>query len=188
MVLLLGFSENMYAHSGAVKYHPFIFWDSTQDDMKASIIGKGKGWSSVETIVGYRAYVTAWENPRAGSRKKKEVFVGQILQLYKKYVDTWRSKNGELFYNDRIGEVVVQRFWRARCKCQKFEGIISSIQSMNPTGSLRNDETERAAVAIYIRVATVLQMYLFIREKIYIQAQCLCTWKPWNVYAPHRRE
>lgn len=47
--------------------------------------------------------MTASEDPRDGSEIKKEVFAGQFLKLYKKYVDIKRSENVELLYTDKKG-------------------------------------------------------------------------------------
>lgn len=47
----------------------------------------------------------------------------------------------------------------------KFEGIISSIKARGPMGSPRDDDIERAVLAIYNCEGTVGKMYTFMRSQ-----------------------
>lgn len=128
-------------------------------------MGTGKGWTQEETVLACRAYQSASEDPRKGSGKKKDLFTAQVLSKYNDLVRVLRSENLMCTYPDRTGEAIIQRFRKARCECVKFEGIIKSMKSRDPTGSPTDEQFERAALAVYNGEATISQMYTYFRDR-----------------------
>lgn len=47
---------------------------------------------------------------------------------------------------DRTGEAIIQLFRKARCKSVKFEGIVKSIKSKEPTGSPKEEQIKHVAL------------------------------------------
>lgn len=128
-------------------------------------MGAGKGWSQEETSAACKAYVTASEDPRRGSGKKKEVFTAQVLEIYQNIVKSVVEENADgRSYPSRSGDAVMQRFRKARSESLKFEGIIASIKARNPTGGPTEEDIERAALAIYNGEGTLGTMYTYLRS------------------------
>lgn len=128
-------------------------------------MGAGKGWSRDESVLACKSYQCASEDPRKGNGKKKEVFISQVLGVYKTLLANLRANNPSFQFPDRTGEAIVQRYRKARCECIKFEGIIMSIKARDPTGSPTEEQIERAALAIYNGEATLSQMYTYLTDR-----------------------
>ena len=128
-------------------------------------MGTGKGWSQEESLLACRAHQAASEDPRKRSGKKKNLFNAQVIDNYVTLLQTLRAETLNVSFPDRIGQVIAQRFRKARCESIKFEGIIKSTKAKDPTGSPTEEEIERAALAIHNGEATNSQMFAFLLDR-----------------------
>ena len=109
--------------------------------------------------------MVAFEDPIAGSGKKKELFHKHVLSLYKSTMEDVKKKSPDTDYAASTGDANSQRFVNARCECLKFEAIISSIKAKQPTASTSKKGIQRAAQALYNGDATVSDMYTYFRDQ-----------------------
>ena len=128
-------------------------------------MGAGKGWSKEETVLARKAFHSSSEDPRSGSGKKKDRFAAQVLEVYNTLLKDLAEQNRNITYHERTAEAVIQRFRKSKCECLKFEGIVRSIKSRDPTGSPTEEQIERAALAVYNGEATISQMYSFFNDR-----------------------
>lgn len=127
-------------------------------------MGAGKGWTAEESVTACKSFTAASEDPQAGSGKKKDVFLGQVLDVYDELMLEVKRKNPQVEYPARTGDAVAQRHRKAKCESLKFEGIIASIKAKNPTGSPSEEDITRAAQAVYNGDATIANMYTYFRD------------------------
>lgn len=110
------------------------------------------------------AYIAASEDPSRGNGKKKEVFIGQILDTFTKFCEEKIKNNPGLSFHQRTGEAILQRYKKARTECLKFEGIVYAIKQKKPTGSPSENDIERAALAVYNGDANISDMYTYFTD------------------------
>lgn len=83
------------------------------------------------------------------------------------------------------GEDILQRYKKIRCDCIKLEGIIMSINAKSPTGSPAEEDTFRAATAVYNGEANISNMYGYFDDSKLSWAPRFHSLSVWNTSALH---
>lgn len=128
-------------------------------------MGSNRGWVSAETVAACRAFLSASQDPRRGTGKKKDLLVKKCHKRYVELMNGIKSTNKDVNYPDRSGEAVIQRYKKAKAECIKFDSIVSQIKSRSPTGSPTDEDIDRAALAIYNEEATISQSYTYLSNR-----------------------
>lgn len=145
-------------------------------------MGRGKSWDSKENEVLARAWISASEDPIAGTDQTAKRFVQTVRRRFiEKGPDPSDVTEGRYGYRSAIS--IRQHFSDLSADVQKFSLSLSKVQACNPTG-VGDDGIISMAVAIHTGQTTTMD-YAY---KGYCGDMSNCNWisyKAYNVLKHH---
>lgn len=112
-------------------------------------MGTGKGWSDVENLLAFKAFVEASQDSKRGNGQKMDVFETRVASMFQNVVSVHQNRNKEALVQLRVGSSVSQRFKRIKKICIVFEGHYQNLDSLQLTGNPTETDFLPATTAAY---------------------------------------